>query len=73
MAIDSGNPTALRFGRWYIVNRRDPTLAWAGSHWAPHAGGIPTGDYQICNFDTEAETQEYIDSLAGSPPAATTA
>ena len=53
----------MRLSRFYIVKRDDPMLAWTGSRWAHHSAGIPVRDTQICNFDTEAEAQEYVDSL----------
>jgi len=47
-------------GRWIIVNKRDGSLAWSGSCWVEHEGGLPTarGRAQVSNFDTEEQALE---------------
>jgi hypothetical protein len=46
-----------KFGQWIIVNARDPGLAWSGSCWVEHEGGIPTGGRQVSNFATEQDAR----------------
>lgn len=47
------------FGRFIIIKESDPTLAWTGSLWDKHIGGVPMGEAQIANFDSEAEARQY--------------
>lgn len=54
-----------RFGRWYVTTTEHPELAWTGARWATHDKGVPTGAAQICNFSTEEEAEDFIDSLMG--------
>jgi hypothetical protein len=51
--------TETTFGRWIVVKKTDPTLAWTGSLWDKHAGGVGIGKAQIANFDTESEAEKY--------------
>jgi hypothetical protein len=53
-----------RFGRYHIQHRKQPHLAWSGRRWNRHDRGIPCGQFQICNFATEAEARKYIKDLA---------
>jgi hypothetical protein len=46
--------------RWVIVNGAHEDLAWSGTHWVPHRQGIPTGDVQICNFDSRQDALKYV-------------
>jgi len=57
-------PVLGRFNRVYIRHCALPKLAWTGSAWDCHEDGIPTGDFQICNFYTFAAAQKYIDSFS---------
>ena len=54
-----------RFGRWYITTTGHPDLAWTGARWTTHDRGLSTGAAQVCNFTTEDEAEDYIDSLMG--------
>lgn len=48
-------------GHWIIVNGQDESLAWSGSRWVPHRHGYPTGDVQVCNFETREEAKTYAE------------
>jgi hypothetical protein len=56
-------PCRLRqglFDRWYIFYPSSEPRAWSGSRWVPaNPNGIPTGQFQVCNFSTEEEAREY--------------
>jgi hypothetical protein len=63
-AEQTDKPFILRLNdllRWIILSRDSPNLAWSGSRWVPHHQGIPTGNVQICNFETRDEAQAYVD------------
>jgi hypothetical protein len=53
------------FGRWIIVNARDPELAWSGSCWMEHEHGRPIGRAQISNFTTEEEARKHAEDVFG--------
>lgn len=59
----SGTPCVIRpgiFDRFFLQHPRDHEFAWSGSQWvAASPDGYPTGMFQICNFETEAEAREY--------------
>lgn len=48
------------FGRYVIVQADDHSLAWTGSGFDRHQEGIPTGQSQVCNFESTQEAQQYI-------------
>lgn len=54
-----------RFGRWYITTTEHSELAWTGARWTTHDRGLSTKTTQVCNFTTEDEAEDYIDSLMG--------
>ena len=56
-------PRLGRFNRWYIGNIDIPYVAWTGSRWDLHNDGLPTGPFQICNFNSEYDAQKYINAL----------
>jgi len=47
------------FGRFYIRHPVHPGLAWSGAQWVQHSDGLPIGQFQICNFDTEDDADDY--------------
>jgi hypothetical protein len=58
--------TALRyhiirntFGRWMIVNPRDPELAWSGSCWVEHEDGVSRGRDRVAYFDSQEEAEQH--------------
>ncbi len=52
------------FYRFYIEHLTDHSLAWSGSKWAKHAGGLPAKGAQLCSFETREECDEYIFNFA---------
>lgn len=55
------------FGRWIIVNARDPELAWSGSCWVEHEDGISRGRAHVSNFDSEDEARSCAEEVWGKP------
>ncbi len=53
------------FGRWMILNARDPELAWSGSCWVDHVDGVATGRAHVANFTTEDEARKYAEDVWG--------
>lgn len=47
------------FGRFYIVNAHDYSLAWTGAQWSRSLGGAPSSGIQICNFEQRPEAEQY--------------
>jgi hypothetical protein len=47
------------FDRWVIYHPKNEELAWSGLKWVPAHYGVPSGDFQICNFATREEAEEY--------------
>ena len=45
------------FGRWIIVHPEHDHLAWSGSMWVPHRGGVGTVA-QISNFATRQSADD---------------
>lgn len=61
---DTDDSSATRYrleqgllGRWIIVHPVDDHLAWSGSRWMPHCGGVGTVA-QISNFATRKAADE---------------
>lgn len=55
-------PCRLRegvLGRVIILHPSEDRLAWSGLHWTGHWRGIPSDQYQICNFSDEQEARDY--------------
>ena len=48
------------FRRWIIVYAHNPEYAWTGSCWSRHKEGVPTGQWQICNFESFSEAEGYV-------------
>jgi hypothetical protein len=46
-------------GRYIITHPKHPGLAWSGSGWVQHSGGLPAAGIKVCNFETEDEADEY--------------
>lgn len=53
------------YGRWVIVNKRDPDLAWSGSCWTEHEDGVATGRASICTFALEEDARKYANGIWG--------
>lgn len=55
-------PCRLRqgiFGRWFIFHPEHDE-AWTGARWEIcSADGVPTGQFQVCNFASQQEAREY--------------
>jgi hypothetical protein len=48
------------FDRWFIQHANNEHLGWSGSSWVPMSPeGVPTGDVQVCNFETMKEAAGY--------------
>jgi hypothetical protein len=51
------------FDRWFLVHPDDDALAWSGSRWVQHDGGIPVGGVQVSNFFTRDEARGYANAI----------
>jgi hypothetical protein len=46
--------------RWVIVHKRNEDLAWSGARWVMHNAGLPLANYQVCNFASRQDAEEYV-------------
>jgi hypothetical protein len=57
--------TQNAFGRWIVLHPTDDLRAWSGSRWVAIDGqGMPAGEAQVSNFDSEAAAREYAGTFA---------